>query len=42
MNAKRLHGLILGGFLALAAIELLILPVMKIICGHAILPWLQK
>lgn len=42
MRPQRAHGFILGLLLLLAAIELFILPVLKVITGHAILPWLQR
>jgi hypothetical protein len=42
LSAKRWHDLILGGFLILAVVELVLLPVCKIVFGHAILPWLQR
>ena len=42
MKAKRAHDLILGVVLSLAAIELVILPILKAVFGHPVLPWLQK
>lgn len=42
MSAKRWHDLILGTVLVLAVIELLVLPILKVITGHAVWPWLQK
>lgn len=42
MNSKRLHGLIIAALLILAAVELIGLPLWKVLTGHPLLPWLQK
>ena len=42
MKAKTLHDLILGAVLVAAAVELFILPVLKVIIGHPVAVWLQR
>ena len=42
MSAKRWHDLILGTVLVLAVIELVILPMLKVLTGHAVWPLLQR